>query len=181
MSYIGKNIKKLRSVKGLSQAKFAEIFDIKRASIGAYEEGRAEPKTDTIIKIANYFNLTLDDLLVRELTVNQLSGFDPNQESSTNNISKPTISTNLISKSKLKVDLSNTEATIKRDIQNQGILQELIAAILTQSETEYEKIVNSLKQNHVDFNKLQEPLDLCRKYAGLSIEKEILKVQKMLS
>ena len=40
MSYIGKNIKKLRSVKGLSQAKFAELFDIKRASIGAYEEGR---------------------------------------------------------------------------------------------------------------------------------------------
>lgn len=76
MSFFGKNIKKIRTVKGLSQSAFADIFSITRASIGSYEEGRAEPKVDTIIQIADYFKLTLDKLLKSELTVNDIQHFD---------------------------------------------------------------------------------------------------------
>ncbi|WP_420552761.1 helix-turn-helix domain-containing protein [Tenacibaculum aiptasiae] len=75
MSFFGKNIKKIRGVKGLSQQVFAEIFDLKRATLGAYEEGRSEPKIDTIIKIANHFSIKVDDLLTSELTVNKLLQF----------------------------------------------------------------------------------------------------------
>ncbi|PQJ23029.1 helix-turn-helix domain-containing protein [Tenacibaculum sp. SG-28] len=75
MSFFGKNIKKIRGVKGLSQQAFAELFDLKRATLGAYEEGRSEPKIDTIIKIANYFSTSIDDLLTSELTVNALLQF----------------------------------------------------------------------------------------------------------
>jgi transcriptional regulator with XRE-family HTH domain len=75
MSLIGKNIKKIRSVKKLNQSTFAELFDISRASIGSYEEGRAEPKTDKIIEIANYFSIDLNSILKKELTVNEISGF----------------------------------------------------------------------------------------------------------
>lgn len=75
MSLFGKNIKKIRSVKGLSQQAFAELFDLKRGTLGAYEEGRSEPKIDTILKIANYFSIQLEDLLVNELTVNSLLKF----------------------------------------------------------------------------------------------------------
>lgn len=75
MSLIGKNIKKIRSIKGLSQQAFAEIFGLKRATLGAYEEERSEPRIETIIKIANYFSLSIDSLLVKELTVNQLLKF----------------------------------------------------------------------------------------------------------
>ncbi|MCK5699873.1 MAG: helix-turn-helix transcriptional regulator, partial [Cyclobacteriaceae bacterium] len=59
MSSIGKNIKKIRTVKKLSQAAFAEIFSLARPSVGAYEEVRAEPKVDTIIQIANYFGISV--------------------------------------------------------------------------------------------------------------------------
>ncbi len=76
MSLIGKNIRKIRTVKKISQADFAEMFGLARPSVGAYEEGRAEPKTDTIIKIANYFGLSVDVLLTKELTVNELYKFD---------------------------------------------------------------------------------------------------------
>lgn len=76
MSTIGKNIKKIRSVKKLSQSDFADLFNISRASVGSYEEGRAEPKIDVIIKIANYFSLSIDLLLTKELTVNELYSFD---------------------------------------------------------------------------------------------------------
>ncbi|MGB5982711.1 MAG: helix-turn-helix transcriptional regulator [Nonlabens sp.] len=76
MSFFGKNIKKIRGVKGLSQQAFADLFDLKRGTLGAYEEGRSEPKIDTIIKIANHFSIAIDDMLTAELTVNQLLRFN---------------------------------------------------------------------------------------------------------
>ncbi|WP_109301531.1 helix-turn-helix domain-containing protein [Aquimarina sp. AU474] len=75
MSFFGKNIKKIRGVKGLSQQAFAELFDLKRGTLGAYEEGRSEPKIETIIKIANHFSIQIDDILTNELTVNELLKF----------------------------------------------------------------------------------------------------------
>lgn len=76
MTHIGQNIKKIRSAKKLSQTDFATIFSLSRGSVGAYEEGRAEPKIDTIIQIANYFGLSIDLLLNKELTVNELFSFN---------------------------------------------------------------------------------------------------------
>jgi len=75
MSFFGKNIKKIRKVKNLSQQAFADLFELKRATLGAYEEGRSEPKIETIIKVANYFSIYIDQLLTRELTVNELLKF----------------------------------------------------------------------------------------------------------
>lgn len=78
MSFFGKNIRKIRSVKSLSQQAFADLFDLKRGTLGAYEEGRSEPKIETIITIAKHFSIPLDDLLTRELTVNRLLKFKGN-------------------------------------------------------------------------------------------------------
>ncbi|MCY0976790.1 helix-turn-helix transcriptional regulator [Chryseobacterium wangxinyae] len=72
MSFFGTNIKKIRQVKGLSQKAFADLFDLNRGVISAYEEGRAEPKIDTLLKVARYFNLDLDDFLTKPLQVNNL-------------------------------------------------------------------------------------------------------------
>lgn len=76
MSHIGSNIRKIRGVKNLNQSAFAELFELKRASVGAYEEGRAEPKINTIIDIAKHFGISIDDLLTKELSVNDLYKFD---------------------------------------------------------------------------------------------------------
>jgi len=75
-STLSKNIRKLRAFKNLNQTQFAELIDVKRASIGAYEEGRAEPKLDTLLRITTYFKISLDDLIVKDLTVNQIAKFD---------------------------------------------------------------------------------------------------------
>jgi transcriptional regulator with XRE-family HTH domain len=72
VSFFGRNIKKIRTAKNISQSVFADLFGLTRASIGAYEEGRAEAKIDTIIEIANYFNLSLDQILKKELTINDI-------------------------------------------------------------------------------------------------------------
>lgn len=76
MSKIGKNIKKIRSVKKMSQADFAQLFNLARPSVGAYEEGRSEPKIETLIEIAKYFKISTDALLTKELTINELYKFD---------------------------------------------------------------------------------------------------------
>ncbi|GHA74708.1 helix-turn-helix domain-containing protein [Pontibacter akesuensis] len=76
MSYIGKNIKKIRTVKNLSQAAFAQLFNLARPSVGAYEEGRSEPKIDTLVQIAKHFGVSVDALLTKELTINELYKFD---------------------------------------------------------------------------------------------------------
>jgi transcriptional regulator with XRE-family HTH domain len=76
MGVIGKNIRKIRTVKKLSQASFAEIFNLARPSVGAYEEERSEPKLETVIQIANYFGISIDSLLTKELTINDLYNFN---------------------------------------------------------------------------------------------------------
>lgn len=75
MSFLGQNIKKLRQVKGLSQQAFAEIFELKRANISSYEEKRAEPKLEYVIKIANYFGIPLNDFIEKSLSVNEILKF----------------------------------------------------------------------------------------------------------
>lgn len=72
MSFIGKNIKKIRTLKKLNQSEFAKIFDLNRGNISAYEEERAEPKINTIIQIANTFGVSVDLLITNELTANEL-------------------------------------------------------------------------------------------------------------
>ncbi len=75
MSFLGQNIKKLRQVKGLSQQAFAEIFELKRNNISSYEEKRAEPKLEYVIKIANYFGIPLNDFIEKPLSVNEILNF----------------------------------------------------------------------------------------------------------
>ncbi len=74
MSFFGSNIKKIRQLKGLSQKAFADLFDLNRGVISSYEEGRAEPKIETILKVANHFNLNLDKFLTETLQADQLGG-----------------------------------------------------------------------------------------------------------
>ena len=76
MSYFGVNIKKLRRLKSLSQTDLAKLVGLKRGALGAYEEGRSEPKIETIINVANFFSIQIDGLLTRELSINELLNFD---------------------------------------------------------------------------------------------------------
>jgi len=72
MSQVGKNIKKMRNVKGLSQQAFADLFQLTRGNISSYEEFRAEPKLEVLAKIAKYFSIPLIDFIEKDLSVNEL-------------------------------------------------------------------------------------------------------------
>lgn len=75
MTKVGSNIKKIRATKGLSQQGFADIFELTRGNISSYEENRADPKIDIIVKIANYFSIPLEPFITQHLTVNQILNF----------------------------------------------------------------------------------------------------------
>lgn len=73
---IAKNIKKLRGGKNLTQSQLADKLGLNRSVIGAYEEGRAEPRMSTLITIASYFNVSLDELVLNDLAKsNGVKGF----------------------------------------------------------------------------------------------------------
>ncbi|MCB9202518.1 MAG: helix-turn-helix transcriptional regulator [Flavobacteriales bacterium] len=75
MSYFGTNIKKIRQLKGLSQTQFGELVNLNRGVVSSYEEGRAEPKIETLLRISDHFELSTDDLLKKKLTVNQIANY----------------------------------------------------------------------------------------------------------
>lgn len=75
MGHIGKNIKKIRSVKGLSQQAFADLFDLSRGNISSYEEERADPKIDIVLQIANYFSIPIEMFIKKDLSVNELLNY----------------------------------------------------------------------------------------------------------
>lgn len=60
-------LKELRENKGLTQQEFAELLDLSRVSVGAYEKGTAIPNTETLIKISNIFSISLDWLCCTEM------------------------------------------------------------------------------------------------------------------
>jgi transcriptional regulator with XRE-family HTH domain len=68
MSKAGLNLKYLRKLRGWTQEEFANKLQIKRSLIGAYEEERADPRIDVLETVADMFKLTLDELLLKDLS-----------------------------------------------------------------------------------------------------------------
>lgn len=68
---VDQNLKILRKKLGFTQAQLAEKLGVKRSLIGAYEEGRAEPKLSTLVNIARLFEISLDQLITQDLSAEQ--------------------------------------------------------------------------------------------------------------
>lgn len=58
-----KNLKALRNKKGVSQQKLADAINVSQQSINKYENHKIEPDIQTLIKLSNYFNTSVDYLI----------------------------------------------------------------------------------------------------------------------
>lgn len=67
MSFIQKNIRHLRKIRGLTQETLAEDLCISRSRIGSYEEGRSEPPIEILIQFSEYFKIPIDILVKNDL------------------------------------------------------------------------------------------------------------------
>lgn len=66
--FLNKNIKYLRNINNISQQKLADKIGIDRSTISRIENNEIETTIDNAIKISNFFNLTLSDLLSKDLS-----------------------------------------------------------------------------------------------------------------
>ncbi len=68
MSRAGLNLKYLRKLRGWTQEEFAARLNIKRSLLGAYEEERADPRLEVLEIVADIFRLSLDELLLKDVS-----------------------------------------------------------------------------------------------------------------
>ncbi|WP_240421988.1 helix-turn-helix domain-containing protein [Paenibacillus periandrae] len=62
----GKRLAELRNKLGISQYELAARMKLSRGQIANYEQGTREPDFNTLIALADFFGVSLDNLLGRE-------------------------------------------------------------------------------------------------------------------
>jgi len=65
---IAHNLRFLRQSHNYSRKQICALLDIGLPAWGSYIEGRAVPKLETLISIADYFKITLDELVRVDLS-----------------------------------------------------------------------------------------------------------------
>lgn len=60
-----KNLKSLRKSSRMTQEKLAKAMNVSQTSIGSWELGSREPSCEDLIRLADYFNVSLDYLMGR--------------------------------------------------------------------------------------------------------------------
>ena len=65
MIKIGKMLKELRKNEQLTQAQFAEKLHIGRVNYTRYETDAVRPDYETLVAIADYYDVTVDELFGR--------------------------------------------------------------------------------------------------------------------
>ena len=66
MNNFSKILSELIKEKDISQNQLAKVLNVKQQTISKYIYGIVEPGIDTILKIADYFDVTTDYLFGRE-------------------------------------------------------------------------------------------------------------------
>ena len=77
---LAKRLKELREGKKYTQQQIAEKIGLKRAAYGAYETGLNTPDAQTLLKLANIFDVTTDYLLGRVDNKKQLYGLSEEEK-----------------------------------------------------------------------------------------------------
>jgi len=62
----GKLLRQLRKEKGLTQAELAKLISIGESTVSFYESGKRQPDYETLIRLANIFRVSVDQLLGRQ-------------------------------------------------------------------------------------------------------------------
>lgn len=63
---VGKNIKKFREKKGLTQDGLAEQLHVTRQAVSNWECGKTQPDIDTLQKMAQVFEISVEELIYGE-------------------------------------------------------------------------------------------------------------------
>jgi transcriptional regulator with XRE-family HTH domain len=79
MTKISKNIKRLRNAQGISQEALAEKLFISRQAVSSWENDRTQPDIEMIGKLAEVFNVSIEELIYGEKRKLELENEEPKQ------------------------------------------------------------------------------------------------------
>lgn len=83
-----KRLKNLREIKGYNQERLAKVLGLSSSTIGMYEQSRRQPDHDTLVKIAEFFDVSIDYLLGRTEIKNITTPYNSETEKELFNIIK---------------------------------------------------------------------------------------------
>ncbi len=63
MKIFAERLKELRTEKGISQYKLAEVLEVSPAGVCYWETDRSEPTAPNLVKISDFFDVSVDFLL----------------------------------------------------------------------------------------------------------------------
>lgn len=67
MIFFGRNLRYLREKQQLTQEEIAPRAGFKKTTWSNYENGISQPSMDGLIKISNYFGITIDELILGDV------------------------------------------------------------------------------------------------------------------
>jgi transcriptional regulator with XRE-family HTH domain len=79
MTKISKNIKRLRNTQNISQEALAEKLFISRQAVSSWENDRTQPDIEMIGKLAEVFNVSIEELIYGEKRKLELENEEPKQ------------------------------------------------------------------------------------------------------
>ena len=59
-------LKELRDDKGLTQSQLGNIIGAKKSAISLWESGKRQPDNETLSKLADFYNVSVDHILCRD-------------------------------------------------------------------------------------------------------------------
>lgn len=71
---LGENITRLRTERGLSQERLAERLEVSRQSVSKWETNASVPELDKLVRLADVFGITLDELVRGEVPCRECEG-----------------------------------------------------------------------------------------------------------
>lgn len=72
---LGDKIKALREEKKLTQTELADLIDISQSSVGMIESNSRIPGRKTLVKLADFFNVTVDYLLSNDEETDKITEY----------------------------------------------------------------------------------------------------------
>lgn len=110
-------LKKFRQKINISQYELADKIGMSRSTLSNYEKNLAEPSISTLIKLADFFNITIDELVGRKTDILNLNFVDDTRKRLIKNILN--VSDNLVEKLEalfegMKLAENERQETIKK-------------------------------------------------------------------
>ena len=154
------NLKELREKKGLSQTELSKLIGISRSTLSNYESGQSEPILCNIIKLASFFNCSLDEIVFGynpqiKLDIFNYNSYIDKLDTLSNQINRLNIDKILDTINSLKVDIvssNETNSSIEStDSKNNNNVIDLFNKL---DDRRYEQIIDISNDVNSDTSKL---------------------------